>query len=97
MTWRKYAAGAGAIAGLLASTAAFAADATRSGGALPAVSAQKAMAAPTNGLRTSSKLKKKSHALGGPGAIVGGVLATAIVVGGVIIATDDDDEPDSAG
>ncbi len=96
MTW-KYAAGAGAIACLLTSTAAFAADATRSSAALPAASAQKVMTAPTDGLRTSSKLKKKSHALGGPGAIVGGVLAAAIVAGGVLIAIDDDDEPDSAG
>lgn len=97
MIWRKYAAGAGAIACLLTSTAAFAADAARSSHALPAASAQKAGAAPTDGLRTSSKLNKKSHALGGPGAMVGGILAAAIVAGGIIIAVDDDDEPDSAG
>jgi hypothetical protein len=96
MTLKKYAAGFGAIACLLASTGAFAADATRSADTLPAPAAQQPLA-PTNGIRTSTELRKKSKALGGPGAIVGGVLAAGIVVAGVIVATDDDDGADSPG
>ena len=94
MTRRKYAAGLGAIACLLTSTAAFAADATRSSNALP--TAQTAVA-PTNGVRTATKLKKKSNAISQGAAIGVGILAAAAVVGGVIVAVDSDDEPDSAG
>ena len=97
MPWTKYAAGAGAIACLLTSTAAFATDATRSASAVPAPTAQHATVAPTNGVRTSTKLKKKSNAIGGSGAIIAGALATAIVIGGIVVATDDDNEPDSPG
>ncbi|HVI98831.1 MAG TPA: hypothetical protein VM657_07170 [Sphingomonas sp.] len=94
MTRRKYAAGLGAIACMLASTAAFAADATRSSTALP--TAQTTMA-PVTALRTATPLKKKSNAISKGAAIGVGLLATAAVVGGIIVATDDDDEADSAG
>ena len=96
MTRRKYAAGLGAIACLLTSTAAFAADATRSSSALPVAGVQ-ATQAPTNGLRTATKLKKKSNAISQGAAIGVGVLAAGAVVAGIIVATDDDDEPDSPG
>jgi hypothetical protein len=97
MTRRKYAAGLGAIACLLTSTAAFAADATRASTALP-VPAMKAAQAPINGVRTATKLKKKKSNAISQGAAIGvGVLAAAAVVGGIIVATDGDDEPDSAG
>jgi len=94
MTRTKYAAGLGAIACLLTSTAAFAADATRSSSALPVVGAQKA---PTTSVRTSTKLKKKSNAISQGAAIGVGVLAAGAVVAGIVVATDSDDEPDSAG
>lgn len=94
MTRRKYAAGLGAIACLLTSTAAFAADATRSSSALPTAQTLKA---PANGVRTATKLKKKSNAISQGAAIGVGILAVGAVVAGVIVATDSDDEPDSAG
>jgi hypothetical protein len=94
MTRRKYAAGLGAIACLLTSTAAFAADATRSSTALPAPSALKTLHAPTQGLRTATPLKKKSNAIAQGAAIGIGLLATAAVVAGVVVATDTDDEAD---
>src|SRR3546814_5098680 len=94
MTPKKYAAGFAAIACLLTSTAAFAADATRSSTALP--TAQSSLA-PVQGVRTATSLKKKSNALSNGAAIGVGLLATAAVVGGIIVATDDDDKADSAG
>ncbi|RIA47089.1 hypothetical protein DFR49_1655 [Hephaestia caeni] len=94
MTPKKYAAGFAAIACLLTSTAAFAADATRSSTALP--TAQSSVA-PVQGVRTATPLKKKSNALSNGAAIGVGLLATAAVVGGIIVATDDDDKADSAG
>lgn len=97
MIWTKYAGGVGVIACLLAPTAAFAADATRSADALPAPTYQQIATAPTSGVRTSTKLERKSNALGGPGAIVAGTLAAGIVIGGIILAVSGDDEPDSAG
>ena len=97
MTRRKYAAGLGLIACLMTSTAAFAADATRSSHALP--TAQNAALAPVTGVRTATPLKKKSNALTSGAASGVGLLATAAVVGGIIIATDDgnNDLPDSVG
>ncbi len=96
-TTRMYAAGLGAIACLLTSTAAFAADATRSSSALPVPIAQTAPA-PVNGLRTATKLKKKSNALGQDGVIALSIIGIAAVGTGVYVALDDDDDgPDSPG
>ncbi len=94
MTRMKYAAGLGAIACLLTSTAAFAADATRSASALPAPAAQ-VQAAPTSSVRTATKLEKKSKLTGNEWIGVG--LIGAVVVGGGILVATQDDEPDSAG
>ena len=94
MTRRKYAAGIGAIACLLTSTAAFAADATRSSHALP--TAQAALPAPTNGVRTSTTLEKKSNALNRDGVIAASILG-AVAIGAAIVVVADEDEPDSAG
>src|SRR3546814_9500503 len=74
MTPKKYAAGFAAIACLLTSTAAFAADATRSSTAFP--TAQSSLA-PVQGVRTATSLKKKSNALSNGAAIGVGLLATA--------------------
>ena len=97
MTRRKYAAGLGAIAFLLTSTAAFAADATRASNALPAPVAQKTVHAPTQGVRTATPLKKKSNAIATGAAIGIGVLATAAVIAGVAAGTSGSSEPDSQG
>jgi len=97
MTRRKYAAGIGAIACLLTSTAAFAADATRSSSALPAPSAQRALQAPTNGVRSATTLKKKSNALGEDGVIAVGILGAVAIGTAIYVAVEGDDEPDSAG
>src|SRR3546814_20010938 len=59
MTLGKYAAGLGAIASLLCSTAAVAADATRSSGALPVATGQPA---PLQGIRAATPLKKQRSA-----------------------------------
>ena len=96
MTLTKYAAGLGAITCLLASTAAFAADATRAGNALPGPVAQPAAHAPTQGLRSSTALKKKSNALNRDAMIGVGILG-AVAVGAAIVVVADDDEPDSPG
>lgn len=95
MNRKMYAAGVGAIACLLTSTAAFAADATRSSAALPAPAAQSTLA-PTNGVRTATKLEKKSKAIGRSEMIGLGIVG-AVVVGGIIVVATQDDEPDSAG
>jgi hypothetical protein len=95
----QYAAGLGAIACLLSSTTAFAADATRSSSALPvAAPAAAAQHAPTQGIRAATPLEKKSKAIGRNTAIVLGILG-GVAVGTTIyvIADDDDDEPDSPG
>ncbi|HVI98560.1 MAG TPA: hypothetical protein VM657_05780 [Sphingomonas sp.] len=77
---------------MLGSTAAFAADATRSADALPT-----AQVAPTQGVRTATPLKKKSN-LTRNAAIVGGIAAGAAIGTAIyLIADDDDNGPDSAG
>ncbi len=96
MTLTKYAAGLGAITCLLASTAAFAADATRSGSALLNPVAQPGTHAPTQGLRSSTTLKKKSNALNRDAMIAVGILG-AVAVGAAIVVVADDDDADSPG
>src|SRR3546814_17382182 len=94
MTPKKYAAGFAAIACLLTSTAAFAADATRSSTALP--TAQSSLA-PVQGVRTATSLKKKSNALSNGPAIGVGLPSTADVVGGLLLATGDRPTADNHG
>src|SRR3546814_2445878 len=72
MTLGKYAAGLGAIASLLCSTAAVAADATRSSGALPVATGQPA---PIQGIRAATPLKKQSNAISQNAGIVLGIAA----------------------
>ncbi|WNO53018.1 hypothetical protein [Stakelama saccharophila] len=82
---------AGAIAGLVASTGAAAAEASHTANALKANGA-----VTTAQVRQSANVDKKSKLASG--AIVPLVLAAGIVAGGVIIAVDDDDDTaDSAG
>ncbi|WP_133494963.1 hypothetical protein [Stakelama pacifica] len=73
----------GAVAGMLASSAAMAA----------APSAQASVTKASSNVRASTKLNKKSDIAGS--AIIPLVIAAGIVAGGVIVATDDDDTPDS--
>ena len=96
-TTRTYAAGLGAIACLLTSTAAFAADGTRSASALPMPTAQAALA-PTSGVRSATKLKKKSNAMSQDSVIALSIVGVVAVGTGVYVALDDDDDgPDSPG
>ncbi|MBR0552096.1 hypothetical protein [Stakelama marina] len=87
----KMAATLGAAAGLMGSTVAMAAPATRANTALP--TANKTVA--TNGVRTSAAVKKDSK-LSSTGYVVA-ALAAAAVVGGIVAAASSDSNADSPG
>src|SRR3546814_15196722 len=89
MTLGKYAAGLGAIASLLCSTAAVAADATRSSGALPVATGQPA---PIQGIRAATPLKKQSNAISQNAGIVLGIAAGAAIGTAISVASGDDDD-----